>query len=573
MYICVSALLYTDMPLYVNLAFGAGYLSTVIVRYNRAIKESRSLFQFTPYSVSYDDLPTDRLFIGKGFLWTKRHSEMLRNIIQDPEVLTKASHRKGLTIIHGIGADEETDISIPLENLSAPAMVDGETGAGKTRGYELLVVQAIKRDEATIIFDPKGDMGLLDRVYDACIRYSREKDFMFFALPYPSISVTYNPLGNYTNLAEIADRVVAPLPGGGRGEAFKSFSWQVIMDVVEGLEFLGEIPTLESLQRYSLVDMEALTKKCIIKALQTHGYSYDAEHLLSMEGEEKVFAEYCRVYFSRFPEDKRIRVIDDLITRCMHPKDHFSKMVATLSPHLKKLTSGEIGALLSAVPSDLDWERAIEKKKIVYMFFGSLLMPETAETIMQMAIQDLTSFIGARYAYTFKRDPVNLFLDEFNEIVGENFITLLNKGRGAGLRMFLGTQSLSDMPAKLPTKYHAEQILDNLGNFIWLRVKQYSADFFSEVAGTVNLKKSGKSVSYTPDLDEKSELLYRSSYSESNSEERTFLVDPEWLKKLPDGHAFVMTGGRVYKVQFPLLPEPRVEYLKIKGIKDPRLPA
>jgi len=56
---------------------------------------------------------------------------------------------------------------------------------------QLDLVQAIERGtEAVIFIDPKADLSVLHRAYDAAVRAGRQKDFQFFSLAYPHLSCT-----------------------------------------------------------------------------------------------------------------------------------------------------------------------------------------------------------------------------------------------------------------------------------------------------------------------------------------------------------------------------------------------
>ena len=532
-------------------------------RLNMCKKSYNSLFKIDKYVITFDELPTDRLLVGKGFMWHKRQTELTKKLFEDEHIVRNASSNKGIAFLHGIGFSEEKNIYISLDELSGNLLLAGETGAGKTTAYELPIAQAIKRNEAVIIIDPKGDEGLLNKTVYSCRKAGREKDFMFFALPYPSLSVTYNPLQNFTLPNEIADRIATLLPGTGTSETFKSFAWMVLMDVINGLLYLNIRPTLQNIHRYSLSEMETLGKMCVEKVLLDNGLHKVVEDLRK---DNAKFQQYYLQYYSLIPTEQRNKQIDDLITRINHPKEHFQKMIASLSPLLTKLTSGEIGALLSTVPAELDWERAIEKKKVVYMFFSSLTIKETAEAVMQMCIQDLISFMGSRYSYSFKKTPVNIFIDEFYEVLGPNFITMINKIRAAGGRLYLATQSLADLETKVPKSSMADQIKDNINIMQWMRTKKNTADYFSLSAGEVTITRRSEGISYSPDLGE-SDISFRSSYSRSTSEMSIPLVDSTWIQRLPNGHGFVLNAGQVYKVRFPVLEEPNIDYLQEIKVK------
>ena len=64
---------------------------------------------------------------------------------------------------------------------------------------------------------------------------------------------------------------------------------------------------------------------------------------------------------------------------------------------------------------------------------------------------------------------VHLFVDEAAEVVNAPFLQILNKGRGAHLKLFVATQTLSDFVSRMGSKDRAYQLLGNLNNRICLR--------------------------------------------------------------------------------------------------------
>src|SRR5439155_26984410 len=70
---------------------------------------------------------------------------------------------------------------------------------------------------------------------------------------------------------------------------------------------------------------------------------------------------------------------------------------------------------------ELEWDRAIRNKRIVYMFMGSMIVKETAYAIGMLALQDLLNFIGRAYAYEQAKTPVRLTVDEVGRLVFPGF--------------------------------------------------------------------------------------------------------------------------------------------------------
>ncbi len=210
----------------------------------------------------------------------------------------------------------------------------------------------------------------------------------------------------------------------------------------------------------------------------------------------------------------------------------------------------------------------MKNKKVVYMFFGTLLMRDTAWAVIRMAIQDLMSFVGTKYCYLHDKFVLNLFIDEFTEVVDNSFVNLPNKAGGAGVRIYLASQSVADMEAELQSAAKAQQIFDNLNTKTWLRVTDLAtAKVFSDAAGTVPLQQESSGASVSPDMSD-NDIAFKSSYSHNVSEKSVPLIDPSWLLKVPKGQGFSIISGRVFKIRVPLLEECKVNYLNELGIRD-----
>lgn len=80
-----------------------------------------------------------------------------------------------------------------------------------------------------------------------------------------------------------------------------------------------------------------------------------------------------------------------------------------------------------------------------YIGLDTLSDPDVGRAMGQMILADLASLAGK--SYNFSRDKsrfINVFVDEASEVANEQLIQLLNKGRGAGMRLFVATQTVVD---------------------------------------------------------------------------------------------------------------------------------
>ena len=95
-------------------------------------------------------------------------------------------------------------------------------------------------------------------------------------------------------------------------------------------------------------------------------------------------------------------------------------------------------------------------------------------------IADLVAYAGELYKHGLGENlavaeavpETCLHLDEFSELVrGPEIVQALNKGRGAGLRFSVYTQTLADIAAGLGSRDRAGQVVGNVSNtLVMLRV-------------------------------------------------------------------------------------------------------
>ena len=466
-------------------------------------------------------------YMGHGFFWDSQHANEVLAAERDSKALV-GSERKpgdpgGVAVIHAVGCREEAPVFLPHSDLEGHMLVSGATRTGKTHYLQIDVVQAIERGtEAVIFIDPKGDLSVLHRAYDAAVRAGRQKDFQFFSLAFPHLSCTYNPLHNFVLGMEMPDRLSGLLPGGGQSEPFKAFAWEVINVIAQAMLLAGERPLLSKIARYAKVNRSL-------------------EELLPKVPEHTPECEYLQALIK-------------------HPPDHYDKMVSSLKPMLSKLDTPDFRNLMSVTTPQLDWDRAIRLKRIVYMFMGSVIVKETAYAIGMLALQDLLNFIGRAYAYEATKTPIRLIVDEVGRLAFPGFVDLLSQAGGQGLMAVLAFQSVADLVSVLGPA-GAQQILDNTNTKLWFRATDHAtAKTFADIAGQGPLLTRRESAAYRPVVPGKparNRLAFDATFAQQSTEVVENLVREDWLMKLPRGQAFLYASGQTYKTRFPLMPEPK----------------
>lgn len=500
-------------------------------------------------------------YMGRGFTWGPHELELVTELQKrGPEkFLGKKAVKEGAYYIHGVGSEEYV-LDFPLKLQSGHTLIAGTTGAGKTRCFDLLISQAILRGEPVIIYDPKGDHELREKARRACEKIGKAHKFVCFHPAYPDVSVRLDPLRNWNRSTELASRIATLIPSETGGDPFTAFSWMALNNIVNGLLAVEERPNLVKLRRF----IEGEPGPLVIRALR--GYferkvkdweSRIAPYLKKMRGKEveAYILFYQTEVINEFPSPE----IDGLVSSYTHNREHLQKMTASLLPILNMLTGGTLGPLLSPEPDPddnraiTDMSRIIENGYVAYIGLDSLSDGTVGSAIGSIMLADLTAVAGDRYNYSKDFKPVNIFIDEAAEIINPPTIQMLNKGRGAGFRLFIATQTLADFEVRTGSEAAARQALGNINNKIILRVMDAETQkYVSEgLDKTVirSLQQQYRSGSSSSDPSS-----FNGMYGESLAETEADLLPSDILGKLPNLHFFAtLADGKLYKGRIPIL--------------------
>ena len=579
-----------------SLALARCYQGYRVVRYQRGLRRNRDFF------VRAEALDPDGrgLYLGRGFRWTARHTQRLwdatraanRRFVEprggaDRAVEGEGAPISGLPALHGVGLLEgDRDVYLPWVERQGHLFFVGTTGVGKTRALELAAIQDIRRGCPVICMDPKGDPDLVRHLHAEAARAGRP--FYFFHLGHPDRSARYNPIGRFSRITEVATRIANELPSQGNAEAFRQFAWLFTHVIARALHALGEKPDYRNILQH-MNNIEPLLVRYFEAWLDRAGPE-GWRALLDADGGAK--GEVPRHLKARDPRALRLvqfykahdlhdPVADGLRRAFEYEKSFFDKISVAVQPLLEKLLAGRVGELLNpdyADPDDprpiLDWEAAIRERAVVYCCFDALADSEVAAAVGQGMMGDLVAYAGELYKHGLGQSlavpealpETCLHLDEFSELVrGPEIVQALNKGRGAGLRFAVYTQTLADISAGLGDRDRAGQVVGNVTNtIVMLRVADLDtakllAERLSPVEVNMLMVVSGATDSSEPD----SPVHFVSNMQDRVSSQAVPLLESGYLMQLPRGHAFIlMAGGQLHKVQLPQLADP-----------PPRLPA
>ncbi|NWE28086.1 type IV conjugative transfer system coupling protein TraD [Pseudomonas gingeri] len=494
--------------------------------------------------------------------------------------------------LHGVEPNE-VEVSLPLGERVGHSLVLGTTRVGKTRLAELFITQDIRRVkvagdrshfEPVIVFDPKGDADLLKRMYVEAQRAGRGDEFYVFHLGWPDFSARYNAVGRFGRISEVASRISGQLSGEGSSAAFREFAWRFVNIIARALVALGVRPDYLKIQRH-VINIDTLfieysnhyfTQRDpgawdVIAALEASLNDKNTPH--NMRGRQKRVTAIDQ-YLARTRVGDP--VMDGLRSAVRYDKTYFDKIVASLLPLLEKLTTGRMAELISPDYSKLndprpifDWMQVIRKRAVVYVGLDALSDPEVAAAVGNSMFADLVSVAGHIYKFGLddglpdsgreQKIPINLHADEFNELMGDEFIPMINKGGGAGIQVTAYTQTISDIEARIGNRAKAGQVVGNFNNLFMLRVRETAtAELLTRQLPKVDVYSTTLVSGATDSSDPSGGTDFTSNTQDRVSSTSVPLIEPAHIVSLPKGQAFALIeGGNLWKIRMPLpAPDP-----------------
>ena len=556
----------------------------------------------TAWSLSLANIPkrSGFLFLGRGFRWSYRHTQRLKDteLPESQEYLGKNVARlialiyrvwaktsltksqndlsmSGNSKIHGVEL-RKRNVWMNSQDRVGHTLVVGTTRVGKTRLAELLIAQDIQLGEVVFIFDPKGDVDLLQRVYTEARRAGRQDQLYVFHLGYPEVSCRYNAIGRFSRITEVATRIANQLPSGGSSSAFKEFAWRFVNIIARALHELRQVPDYRKIRQY-INDIEPLFieyTRSLLSRTEPAGWAGEVKNIARSLNDRTLTSalkgrDPTAIALYKYVQKKNINdpVLEGLVSAFKYDRTYFDKIVSSVGPLMEKLTTGAVADLIAPTDSDdprpiFSWLDVIRNRGIVYVGLDALSDTTVAGAVGNSMFADLVSIAGYLYKFgihgesaTYVDPPkVCIHADEFNELIGDEFIPLLNKAGGVGYQVTAYTQTISDLEARVGSKAKTGQILGNFNSLIMLRVKELAtAELLTkqlpqiEVRGlktsssTSNADTSGLSTEFTSRTDD--QLVV----SESP------LLTASHLMGLPRGHAFaILDGNNLWKVRFPM---------------------
>ncbi len=350
-----------------------------------------------------------------------------------------------------VGTIKETNkpLYIDLRDRHYHTQVIGSTGCGKTQGIIIpWILNDIANGRGLIIIDGKPEEAFLKRLYGAACESGRAQDFLLFSLASPMQSNTYNPLANGSP-HEVAERIFNSFSSD--NSYYGSLQFSGLNTILKLIHTAGKIP------KPGLV-LQLLQNKNLLRAWA------------NQINDKDIFNEVKPI----------LNLTDEKF------QEHFSGLLA----YLENFTKSDVAPLLNQDQSEIDFEKILHEKKIVYFQLPTLSSPTLAATLGKLILQSFVSVVGKLQAKSILRDDelFSLYLDDFNDYMYEGFVSVVNKTRSGGIGVVFSHQALSDL-SKISQEFK-ETIVQNTNNKIIFKINEpESASYFSDYIGTVTGEK------------------------------------------------------------------------------------
>ena len=537
----------------------------------------------------------DNLWLGWGWEWQPSHTQQAYDILKrdsqeiyPPNWFLKLNGvqfdpraMKGRQWVHGMGTEQ--DIVMPFTGLAGHTAIAATTGAIKTTLYKLLVYQFALAGDTVIIIDPKGDKDLFKIAQDAAAASGDPSRFISFHPAFPSQGVRFDGLKNWERESQVASRITQIISAGEEGNNFIDFCWQVITSIVACMKIIGRRPTIASILDHirALENSERLCEDVLLvwlgprienlsSVMQEKMKEIEAQQNKPSRGRTNSFAEkadprlLALIALFREINVPRPSEIDSLIANLESNREWFGKMIVALTPTLTKLSTGDLRAMLSPDyddPADLrpiyDMGKVIRERKIFYLGTDALSDQSVASAIAAFAIADIAAEAGSIYNYSdanVKRPRVHLLIDEAANALCAPLIEICNKGRGAGIHVYLAFQAFSDIVTKMGDVNQAKRFMANLNNMIVGATQDTDTlDLISDKFGEVDVVSASRSQGSGQKTEDVG-LEYSATKSVSFGEKNRVMIPRSVLMSLPDlQYVAIVNRAKIYKGRVPVL--------------------
>lgn len=439
------------------------------------------------------------------------------------------------SVLLGITTDYHKQVRVEYGFLQRHTAVVGQSGVGKTTLAEFILWAQVARGGGYIFVDPKIDSGQRDKMYYMAKILGREDEFYVININEPQNSNSYNPIlsGDPDEVASRLMNLVPSTEGNAGADHYKQTATYALTVIIAALQRANKL--------YTFGDLAILLQS-----------SQAVERLLRLvpESAEKRSLE---IFVDQFR--KRTKEGSQIDTERM------KTALGGMAGRIAMFAQGKFGEVFNTVTPDVDLLDVVKNKKMLYITLPTMGKDSSALNLGKMIVSDLRSACAKlqEMPKSERPDPPCIaLLDEFGSFVTEAVSRLFEQARSAGIALMPAFQSFGSLRRVSPD--FAEQIIQNTWQKVFFKFGSKEAEEAAELMG--------KSIGYAHSLaysesESKGAQLLRTDPNANNGEnaglgeswreQEEFRVDPDKIRALGMGEAFVMIGSRAYHIKTPMI--------------------
>ncbi len=392
--------------------------------------------------------------------------------------------------------------------LSAHGLILGASGAGKSTTLLRILTEQISRGRPVVAIDLKGSPAFAQQL--AVAARAAGRPLRVWTLDGPQ---RWNPLA-HGNATECKDKLIAT-------ERFTEPHYQ------------------RAAERYVQIELQVLREAnpgCEL-SLAAVVATMEPKRLASLTRKlPQARAEHVRDYLSSLTSDQQ-------------------SAIRGLASRLAVISESHTGAYLEPSPDGIDLRAALAGGEPVLFSLNSSTYGKLAAQIGTLVVQDLVTASGQRLADGAPQQAI-VAIDEFSALGSDNVMSLLARGREAGVSVLLATQELADLDRA--GRGLRDQVLGNTAVKIAHRQDvTESAQSLARMAGTVKQWERSYHIAPGPlgiSDARRSTLRLVDGYA----------VDPNEIRSLGTGDAVLITkipraSTRLLRVNAPRTARPETE--------------
>jgi DNA helicase HerA-like ATPase len=401
--------------------------------------------------------------------------------------------------------------SLSPEELNKHVALIGTTGSGKTTTLRNFVQYGLEKEQATIVIDGKGDVGLASLFETMALAQNRP--FRLFCMTDPSnltlSTLSYNPFTT-GNATELTDKLMSLSDWS--EEHYKLSAQRFLQLLFRAFKLKGVLPDLATITRYT--NQRQLVELLVGNPIAAPGQKRKSIITNSLNLDD------LTTQFALSDEERELIASLETID---------VKAINGLASRLGILAEGSLRDMFKTDSQNtLDLFEAIEEKAFIVFSLDSLLYPEQARLLGRLIVADIKAQISYHGRHRAGQ-RVLLIFDEFNIFASSTVVDLVNKSRAAGFEAVLSFQSLADIDCLEHGEYIRRQIIQNCNTLIVHRQNDRSdAEELAQNIGT----KDSMIITQQISIDGPTGLG-------SIRPEKAFKVHPDQIKELNIGEAFI----------------------------------